>query len=71
LPPGWLGVVQGLLDLFYTFAVPYAMEAYIEAQEPNVDVHLTYSYYEEGLRLWEIVVDNGTGTPLKPTFRTK
>jgi len=47
------------------------MEAYIEAQEPNVDVHLTYSYYEEGLRLWEIVVDNGTGTPLKPTFRTK
>jgi len=54
-----------LLDLFFTFAEPYARKNYIETQEPNVDVHLTYSYYEEGLRLWEVVVDNEAGTPLK------
>jgi hypothetical protein len=65
LPPGWLGVVQGLLELFYTFAEPYAANSYIETQEPNVAVHLTYSYYEEGLRLWEAVVDNEAKTPLK------
>jgi len=65
LPLGWLGVAQGLLDLFYTFTEPYAAKSYIETQEPNVNVHLTYSYYEEGLRLWEVVVDNEAGTPLK------
>ncbi len=65
LSPGWLGVAEAFFSLFYTYGEPIAYRSYLQTQEPNVGVHLTYSYYEEGLRLWEVVVDNEAGTPLK------
>jgi RHS repeat-associated protein len=71
LAPGWLGTAEGLLDLFYTFVEPYAHANYLETQEPNVEVRLPYTYYEERLELGDVTIVNEAETPLRASVEVK